>query len=350
MDMQTQDRSIAVGVVGIGSLGRRLAEQFSRLEDAKLCAIAEVSAERLATTGDRLGVPAGSRYETLEGMLSSEALDAVGIATPNGLHHEQVVTALEADCHVLCEKPLATTAREACDLVDLATSSDRTVMVGYQRHLNPAFELARERWATGERTPRFITGEITQDWREHFETMENWRMDPTLSGGGHLLNVGTHVIDAILWTTGLTPTHVTAQMQFADDEQRFDQQSAIILEFKEGGFGTIHDTGMVARTREHIHIWDGDGAVYLEGVEWDERTGYLIDEDGTEHEPYQSYTRDLAKGRAFLNAITDGTEPPATVEDGCLATIVTMGAYESARRGERIELAQEFPFAESLLD
>lgn len=343
MDNQSASADVSVGVVGLGSLGRVLGRQFSELAGAELVALSEVNEGSLRAAGRELGVPEESQYAEYETMLDDAPLDAVAIATPNGLHYDQTVAALERGLHVLCEKPLATSVADGYDLTRRAEASDRTMMLGYQRHLNPAYELARERWALGDRTPTFATGEITHDWRPYYETMDNWRMDPELSGGGHLLNVGTHVIDAILWTTGLVPTHVTAQMDFHDEEQRFDRQSTVNVEFEDGAIANVSDTGVVARTREHIHIWDGEGAVYLEGREWNTRTGYTIDADGAEHDPYQGYRRRLSKGSAFLEAIETGDAPPATARDGMKAMLVTMAAYESGRRNDRIELAELYP-------
>ena len=335
---------IAVGVVGVGSLGIRLARQFHELDGAELEALSDVNEDALAAAGRELSVPSESQYTDFGTMLDEAPLDAVGIATPNGLHYEQTTAALDRDLHVLCEKPLATTVEDAHAIKERAEASDRTVMVGYQRHLNPAYDVARERWALGDREPRFITGEITHDWQSYYETMDDWRMDPDLSGGGHLINVGTHVIDAILWTTGLTPTHVNAYVDFHDEDQIFDKQSSIIVEFENGAVANVSDTGMVARTREHVHVWDEEGAVYLEGREWDERYARTIDAEGTEHEPYNGYERWLAKGRAFLEAIETGEAPPATVADGLRAMVITEAAYRSGRRNERLSLADEYPF------
>lgn len=338
-----------IGLVGVGSLGLRLGRQFAELTAADLVALSDVDADGLAVAGRELDVAQESQYTDYAAMLRNESLDAVGIATPNGLHHEQTMAALDHDLHVLCEKPIATSVADAHEITVRAEATDRVVMIGYQRHLNPSYDLARERWALGDREPRFITGEITHDWRSYYETMDDWRMDPQLSGGGHLLNVGTHVIDAILWTTGLTPTHVTAYVDFHDAEEIFDKQSSITIEFAEGAVANVSDTGVVARTREHIHIWDETGAVYLEGREWNERTGFTIDDEGTEHEPYSAYSRRLSKGRAFLDAIETDTEPPATARDGLKAATVTMAAYESGRRNERIELTDRYPFVNDLL-
>ena len=341
---------VAVGLIGVGSLGIRLGRQFVELPDSDLVAISDVSVDGLSAAGDELGVPERSRYQAYEEMLDAESLDAVAVATPNGLHYDQAMTALDHDLHVLCEKPLATDVDDAHELTERAESSDRTVMVGYQRHLNPAYDLARDRWAEGTRDPTFITGEITQDWRSYYETMDDWRTDPELSGGGHLLNVGTHVIDAILWTTGLTPTHVNAHVDFHDEDEVIDRQSSTIIEFDGGAVANVSDTGVVARTREHVHIWDDEGAVYLEGREWDDRTGFTIDDEGTEHRPYQGYDRRLSKGTAFLEAIETGEEPPATARDGLKAVLVTMAAYESGRRNERVALADLYPFADRVFE
>ncbi|WP_247004255.1 Gfo/Idh/MocA family protein [Halosolutus gelatinilyticus] len=335
---------LRVGLVGLGSLGVRLGRQFDSVPGAELVAIADVSEANLADAGRDLEVSPAAQYLDYETMLDEADLDAAAIATPNGLHYEQTVAALERDLHVLCEKPLATSVEDAHDLYRRDRETDRVMMLGYQRHLNPAFVEARERWAEGDADPTFITGEITHDWRSYYETMDDWRMDPDLSGGGHLLNVGSHVIDAILWVTGLTPATVSATVEFHDDEQLFDTQSSITIEFDEGAIATVSDTGIVACTREHIHIWDDDGAVYLEGREWTERTGYTIDAEGTEHDPYRDYHGRQTKAEAFAEAVRTGTEPPITVRDAFRTLLVTMAAYESGRTGERIDLADRYGF------
>ncbi|RDI69867.1 Gfo/Idh/MocA family protein [Halopelagius longus] len=350
MESQTESSPVTVGLVGLGSLGRRLGRQFVELPRSDLVALSDVDGDSLAAAGRELDVPESARYESYEKMLDSEALDAVAIATPNGLHYEQTTAALDRDLHVLCEKPLATSVEDGYEVMQRSESSDRTVMVGYQRHLNPAYVLARKRWALGDREPRFVTGEITHDWRSCYEEMDGWRMDPHLSGGGHLLNVGTHIVDAILWTTGLSPTHVYASVDFHDDEQVFDRQSSTTVEFEEDAVANVSDTGVVARTREHVHVWDEEGAVYLEGREWDDRTGYVIDAEGTEKSPYHGYDRRLSKGTAFLDAIETGEVPPATARDGLKALVVTMAAYESGRRNERVALDELYPAAADIFE
>lgn len=336
------ETEMRVGLVGTGSLGIRLGAEFRRLPTADLVAVADIDEESVTAASRELGVPPSSRYTSYEQMLDEEDLDAVAIVTPNGLHYDQSVAALERELDVLCEKPIATTIEDARDLTERAEASDQTLMIGYQRHLNPSFIEGRERWALGDLEPTFITAEITHDWREYYEEMDDWRMDPELSGGGHLLNVGTHVIDAILWTTGLRPVAVTADIEFHDDDQLFDKRTAMLIEFENGTTATFADTAVVPRTREHIHVWDDEGAVYFEGREWGERTHRTIDAAGTEHDPYPTGRR--TKAEAFVKAVRTESEPEATARDAFWATIVTMAAYESGRREERVTLTDLYPF------
>lgn len=340
-DMDDSANDLRVGLVGLGSLGLRLGHQFEDVSDAELVAVADVNEENLTEATTEFDDVTG-QYTDYEAMLEAASLDAVAIATPNGLHYEQTVTALDRELHVLCEKPLATNVEDARELYQRDQETDQVVMVGYQRHLNPAFIQAHDRWAAGDAEPTFITGEITHDWRSYYETMDDWRMDPELSGGGHLLNVGSHVIDAILWVTGLEPTHVDATVVFHDEEQIFDTQSSITIEFDNGAIANVSDTGIVACTREHIHIWDDDGAVYLEGRDWDERTGYTIDAEGTEHDRSLDYHGRETKAHAFTEAVREGTEPPITVRDAFETTILTLAAYESGRTGNGIDLTGRF--------
>ncbi|MFH5800747.1 Gfo/Idh/MocA family protein [Haladaptatus sp. CMAA 1911] len=337
-DHTNGDAVSQIGIVGTGGLGGILGEQFNRLPSAEVSAIADIDPAALSKTATRLAVPETSLYEDYERMLDDESLDAVLIVTPNGLHYEQTVAALDRGLHVLCEKPLTIDLADAKALVERDEASDSVLMVGYQRHLNPGFIEARERWALGDSTPTFVTAEITQDWRHHFEKGTNWRMNTSLSGGGHLYTTGTHIIDAILWVTGLTPKYVTARMDYHGDDERLDTQSSIVIEFENGTIANVFDSGIVPRTREHIHIWDDQGAMYFDGREWEDRTMKKITGDGSEVSPYADSGERKTKPEAFIESIRENETPPATARDALRATIVKEAAYESAATNERVEV------------
>lgn len=330
------DRPLRVGVVGGGYIGRTVGGQFARLSEAAVVALADVAAEPRKETGNELGVPADARYERFGEMLAAEELDTVVIGTPHTLHYEQVTAALDRDLHVLCDKPLTTDLDRAREIHERAGAADEVVMVGYQRHLNPAFIEARERW-TGELSPDWITAEVSQNWVDRFES--TWRRNPELSGGGYLYDTGSHLLDAVLWTTGLTPTRVSARMTFVDEAERVDDWADVTIEFEEGTRASVTTYGRNPCTREHVHAWDEEGATYLEGREWEPRQLSFVGADSADHRPFIDPRDRVDKAEAFLDAIRTGEAPPATTLDGLRVTAVTEAAYESAaREGQWVDI------------
>lgn len=328
------EEPLRVGLLGLGYIGTTVGEEFHHHDGTTVASVCDVSPEAREEGGDRFSVSESARYETDERMFDEAALDAVLVGTPHTLHYEQVVMALERGLHVLCDKPLTTDLEQARDLHRRARDGEQVLMVGYQRHLNPEFATARERWTDTD--PRWMTAEVTQNWMQRHEG--TWRTDPSLSGGGFLYDTGSHLLDAVLWTTGLTPTSVSASMTFVDDEERVDERASLTVDFAEGATADVSTFGAAPRVREHFHAWDDDGAVYLEGREWDPRQLKVVDAEGTEHDPYVDYRTQRTKADAFVEAVEEGTEPPATTLDGLRVTAVTEAAYESARTGGRVNI------------
>ncbi len=318
---------VRVGIVGGGFIGRTVGKQFRADDNASVAALVDIDEEVLEATGNDLGVPAESRYERYGVMLEEEALDAVLIGTPHTLHYEQILTAMEHDLHILCDKPLTTDLDDARDIVARDAARDETLMVGYQRHLYRAFVEARERWVETGRVPDWITAEISQDWVDRFEG--TWRMNPGLSGGGYLYDTGSHLLDSILWTTGLTPTAVTCEMDFVEDN--VDGRAHVTIRFEEGTTASVTCSGETPCMREHIHLWDETGATYLDSKDWEANELVEIDAESGEHRPRLDHGSLPNKAEAFVEAVLSGREPPATALDGLRVTAVTEAAYESAR-------------------
>lgn len=327
--------SYRTAVLGVGGLGTMLGDQVRRQPRAELVALADVSATSRERAGGVLGVPSEARYGTLDELLDAENLDALVIATPHTLHYEQILAAMERELHVLCEKPLVTDLARARDLDRHAESDENVVMVGYQRHLEPEFRYARERWGDGTAEPTFLSAEITERWLP--PNVDTWRTDPALSGGGFLYDTGNHVVDAILWTTDLTPVTVAADADF--EEENVDARANLTVEFEGGSTAHVSCHGDVPRVTERLQGWDANGGIRIEGREWGRRSITVVDEDGTEFDPYieerdSAYERPRTKVDAFVDAIEESAPPPATTTDALRATAVTEAAYESARTGE----------------
>lgn len=320
---------LGIGIVGGGYIGTTVGKTFVEHENAQVVALTDIDESVLETAGVELGVDSNSRYTEYESMLDSEALDAVLIGTPHTLHYDQILAAFERDLHVLCDKPLTTDLDDARELVKRDSERDEVLMVGYQRHLYQAFIRARELWNEDGRQPHWITAEVSQDWVDRFEN--TWRQNPDLSGGGYLYDTGSHLLDCVLWSTGLTPEAVSANMAFLDDRERVDSRANVTVRFTNGATASFSLSGETPCMREHIRMWDEQGAVVLDSQDWEPSEYTEIDDENGEYRPRLSQRDQQSKAEAFVEAVQTGEKPAATPLDGLRVTAVTEAAYQSAR-------------------
>lgn len=327
------DERLRFGISGTGNWGLADGRNVAAEARATVAAAADVSADARADAVEEFDLPEGSVYEDYGTMLDSADLDAVVITTPHVFHYEQIVAALDRGLHVFCEKPLVIDVDDAKDVVRRAESSEQVVMPGFQRHVMPAYVAARDHWQEADESPTSITSSITQPWAGEFE--DAWRADPDLSGGGYLYDTGTHLLDALMWVTGVTPTAVSAEMEFVDDEERVDASASLLVDFEEDATASVTADGRGGVVDEHHHIWSGESGTHISGRGWTDREVRVIDREA-DYLPNVDAMEGRTKVGAFVDAITEGREPPATVRDGLRVTAVTEAAYEAARTGERV--------------
>jgi myo-inositol 2-dehydrogenase/D-chiro-inositol 1-dehydrogenase len=187
--------SVRVGIVGLGRLGRRHAENLAfRVAGAQLVAAASpVEAERGWAETSLGGVTA---YSGLEELLAHPGLDAVWLVTPTSLHADQVIASINAGKHVFCEKPLAL-APSDCDRA-VAAAADRlrqVVMVGFMRRFDPAYAEAKRRIDAGELGRVSAIRCVSEDPVDPNGFFV--RFAPT--SGGIFLDCCIHDIDLVRW-------------------------------------------------------------------------------------------------------------------------------------------------------
>lgn len=192
---------LRVGILGCGAVAGFHAGRLAALDRVQVVGLADPSPDSIARLRRRVsldGVPAfsspGELYQGVE-------VDAVVIATPHTLHHPMIMAALERGLHVLCEKPLACTPEETRDIAAAATASGLTVTIGYQRHFDPGYVYMREVIDRGELGDlRALSVTCGQHWNQGTQT--GWRQVPELSGGGMLMDTGSHIVDLLCWLAG----------------------------------------------------------------------------------------------------------------------------------------------------
>lgn len=328
--------ALAFGIIGLGGLGMMQTELLEEMEEVTVVAAADVD----ATARERFERTVGGRsYSDYATMIGEESLDAVTIVTPHTLHYEQVMTALNNGLHVHVEKPLVTQTEAAEEVIATAADRDLSIQVGYQRHFDPVYRELRQLIADGEiGVPQLASCYLGQGWIGLSEG--TWRMDPALSGGGQLIDSGSHLLDVLLWTTETEPVAVTA----LTDNRGFDVDIDSTVSARLAGPGgdmlaTIAITGNAQGMHEQLAIWGTVGRiVYDDGgfrVVRANRPPYEVDV-----EPLSYREGNRRKLQAFVDAIRTNTEVPVPADFGLRVTKLTEGAYRAAERGERIDIRE----------
>jgi len=190
-------------------------------------------------------------YDSYAEMAAAESADANGIdfvivATPNDLHFPVARAFLEADIHVVCDKPLALTVAEGEELVRLVEAGATLFALTHVYTGYPAVRQAREMVRAGRLGEiRLCLVEYTQDWL--MEPLENrgnkqaaWRTDPARAGlGGCVADIGTHAANLLEYVTGRPIEAVSADLTSFVPGRRLDDDAHMMLRLQGGAKGTL---------------------------------------------------------------------------------------------------------------
>ena len=136
----SSDRSLRVGVVGVGVMGSNHARVFAGLPGVELVGVADPDSKQADFVAKTLGCAA---VATVDELLDLK-LDAVTIAGPTHLHRDIALACIERGVHVLVEKPIASSVEEGNEIIAAARRAKVTLMVGHVERFNPAVEAIKE--------------------------------------------------------------------------------------------------------------------------------------------------------------------------------------------------------------
>jgi predicted dehydrogenase len=200
---------IRAGVVGTGFIGVVHVDALRRL-GVEVTGVVGSTPERAAAKG------VATVYDSFEALLEDERVDVVHLTTPNHLHYPQVRQALAAGKHVVCEKPLATTAEESAELVELAEASGLVHCTNFNIRFYPMNQEARARIHAGELGNVWsVHGGYLQDWLAT-PTDWNWRLEPDKAGELRAVgDIGSHWLDLTQWLIGQRVVELLADLTTA---------------------------------------------------------------------------------------------------------------------------------------
>lgn len=243
-------RSLHAGIVGLGRMGRRHAENLAqRVAGVELVAACSPAEDERAWAASALGV--AHLHASYDALLADRDVEAVFIVTPNTLHPGQIVAALQAGKHVFCEKPLSLDL-PGCLAVEAeaARHPERKVMIGYVRRFDASYQAAERRIAEGGIGAPFLVRSETCDQNDPSGFFV--RFAP--GSGGIFVDMSVHDIDLARWLLGSpTPLRVFSAGTIAVHEGLRgcgDVDNGIAMcEFEGGRMATFY----ASRTMAHGH-------------------------------------------------------------------------------------------------
>jgi predicted dehydrogenase len=264
-------KKFRLGVVGYGYIGQRHARLIAQHPQTELIGIADVNPEREVLVASQLDVPF---YPSLSALLEHQP-DIVHICTPNGFHAPQAIEALEADCHVVVEKPMALSVAECEAMMETAKAQKRNIYCVVQNRYSPVSRWLEE-VIRQKRLGKIFWVEVNCFWNrdDRYYLPGSWR--GTLQyDGGPLFTQYSHFLDILCHVFG-EPTDIQAEFENFTHlhNTEFEDTGRVWFRLPTGGMGSIHYSNAVydRNFESSIRIIGEKGTIQIGGQYMNEVT------------------------------------------------------------------------------
>jgi inositol 2-dehydrogenase len=337
-------RKLGVGVLGVGEMGKRHAENLRRLvPEAHLVAVADVFAERARQVANELEIDRS--YGSLEAMLECKDLDAVLIATPDKFHAPAVIMAARAGKHIFCEKPLAITLADAEAALAAVTKAGVRFQVGFMRRYDPAYASAMSRIEAGEIGEPVIFKSVGRDKDappiSAFESNVN----------GMLFYTNTiHDFDLARWLMRdeVTEVHAHTTVAIRPEIAKYGDvvASVVNLKFDRGAVGNVESYQQAVYGYDvRTEIVGSKGAIFV-GTLRQTPAMFLSGNGGVQNVTDHFLTRFadayLIEMRDFVHNILHDKPLRISGEDGIRALAMAVAAETSHLQAKPVKVALEY--------
>ena len=191
-------KKLKAAVIGVGGISKHHIQGYLKCENVELYAFCDINEEQLKKRGEEFGIT--RLYTDKDEMLRElPEIDIVSVCTWNSEHAPCIIAALNAGCHVLCEKPMATSAKEAEEMKEAAEKNGKLLMIGFVRRFGNDCKVLEE-FIDSDFFGELYYGKATY-LRRH-GSPGGWFGDKSRSAGGPLIDLGVHVIDLTRYLLG----------------------------------------------------------------------------------------------------------------------------------------------------
>jgi len=311
--MQKQS-SLRFAIVGCGKIAQRHAEHINvKAALAAVCDLDKVKADALAKKYQ------AEAYYSVDDLFTNLNFDVAVICTPNGLHAEQSVYALQKGMHVICEKPMAIKSEDCRRMVNAAQKSNRELFIVKQNRYNPPVVELKKVIDEG-RLGRVFSVQLNCFWHRDadYYKEESWRGTRSLDGGV-LYTQFSHFIDLMLWLINddVADVHSLMKNYLHQSITEIEDTGVVSLQFSNGAIGSVHFTTNSYRKNMEgsITIFGEKGTVkiggeYLNQLVYQQIEDYTIQDDVTSIPPnrYGSYSGSMSNHGLFYDNVIDVLE------------------------------------------
>jgi len=266
------DKKIKFGVVGMGHIGKRHAEMISQNTDAQLVAVCDIQSPETLNL-KHLDVPF---YQSINELIEAHPdIEVINICTPNGLHTEHALVALEARKHVVIEKPLALNKADAENIIFKSLQVSRHVFAVMQNRYSPPAVWLKEVVSSGLLGQLFMV-QLNCYWNrdDRYYLPKSWHGTATLDGGT-LFTQFSHFIDTLYWLFGDINDIQASFSDFCHQHTTdFEDSGVIQFKFVNGGMGSINYSTAVwdKNLESSITIIGQNGSIKVAGQYMNEVT------------------------------------------------------------------------------
>jgi len=318
------------GIVGTGRIVRdRFLPALEQVPGAKLTAIVTTNPERAKDLSERYGARIYSNLEAVEDV------DVIYIATPNKFHKEQTIICAKMGIHVLCEKPMALSVKEAEEMVEECKRNKVILGIANMGRFNP-FNIGAKKLLEEN-----IVGKIGII-KASFSFVNNernaWRYSLDLAGGGAIMDIGVHVINTLhFWFPNNKVEEIVAINEHYGYE--VEQNAGAVVRF-DNGMMALLDVSYDTMLSVSFEIRGDEGILYILDTLYQEYDGKVILRRFNNYTFYNFYGENqyVAEIKDTEEAIKEGREPATSGTDGLKDMRVIEGWYESAKEKKLVYL------------
>jgi predicted dehydrogenase len=339
-------KNLRFGIIGAGNIAAVHAAAIHGTSDAELVAIAARGEERGRVFAQKHNAAWHADYREL---LRRDDIDAVSLAVPHDLHAPMAIDAAKAGKHVLIEKPMAINVAECDAMMEACERANVTLGVVFQMRFEPlAVKLKQALDANTLGQLLWVSTNMIWNRTEAYYHSAPWRGTWAHEGGGVLINQAVHLIDLLIWFSGM-PNRVTAKMRTLNHQIEVEDGAMAILEYADKRLGLIQaTTAAFPGYPERLEFYGTNGSVvYHKGkaeLEWhlveprEDRTDTAQVSSGAANPMDITAAAHTTQFQDFANAVREHRKPFVDGLEGRKSVELIQAIYRSARANEAINL------------